>query len=77
MESAEVSELLEVGLDDKYELLHYFGVVIVSIASPFESDDLFEARAELLTALWRFHQLNEEFNDVVVEEIEAGDVLYR
>ena len=76
-ESVEVGELLEVGLEDEYELLHNFGVVIVGLVSLFEFDDLFEARAELLVVLWGFHHSNEEFDDVAVEEIETGNVLYR
>jgi hypothetical protein len=65
------------GLEDEYELLHNFRVVIVGLVSLLEFDDLFEARAELLVVLWGFHHSDEEFDDVAVEEIEAGDVLYR
>ena len=65
------------GLEDEDELLHYFRVVIVGFVSLLEFDDLFEARAELLVVLWGFHHTDEEFNDVAVEEIEAGNVLYR
>ena len=48
---------------------------IVGLAPLLEAEDLLEARAQLSMVLWIFHQSDQEFNDVAVEEIKAGNVL--